>query len=153
MTYRPQPVTAMRRTGVTKVPVETQQLPREHRCRKACCGATESAFRTSLPRTERAHRISASSRPGGGTERPFGVRPRDRIEACLCQEVVSGRVEEARGVAGVGLVVGPGSDCSEAPVFRVSAGHAGLKSRPWLSFRARLLSVFGRRGVGGRRRR
>jgi hypothetical protein len=42
---------------------------------------------------------------------------------------VSGRVEAAPVVL-AWRCGGSGSDWSEVPVFRVSAGHAGLKSRP-----------------------
>ena len=45
------------------------------------------------------------------------------------------------GRAVLSSLLGPGSDLSEAPVFRIRAGHAGLQSRSWVSSRTHLVQL------------
>jgi Ca2+-transporting ATPase len=102
------------------------------------------------------HGRTWAERPNNRT-REVGGDP-SLAEAADRSLFVSSGVWGARrsGAIGVGrsVVFGSGSDLLRSAGVQGSAGHAGLKSRPWLSSRARLVTGGrDRPGVGARRRR
>jgi hypothetical protein len=97
--------------------------------------------------------VSEDRRRSTDVTNHLAATPETQSEASLCQGACRGALKQRRG-RGRSVVIGSGSDLLRSAGVQGSAGHAGLKSRPWLSSRACLVSGGrGRPGAGARRRR
>jgi hypothetical protein len=113
---------------------------------------------------EPSSRLCTGDRPffGHSSVITFGfVSPRivAHTDASLCQVLFWGRVLDAGDrpclAAGlvVGLVLGPGSDLSEEPVYQGVSRPRWNQRRPWVSSRTHYRSQMLRRRASARRRR